>query len=157
MPILAAPTAFHRLAHCDGELATARGVGAAKTLMVLSSLSTCLLEDVAAVASGPLWFQVCINKDRGFTTDLVQRAVAAGYRAIVVTCDAPCRGVRHCPDALHSTRSRRICLGETHDQEDGSAARFAAVFWSAAVKKSHLTQRQVTDRARRAESRRRPV
>jgi 4-hydroxymandelate oxidase len=42
MPILAAPTAFHRLAHRDGELATARGVGAAKTLMVLSSLSTCL-------------------------------------------------------------------------------------------------------------------
>jgi len=94
MPILAAPTAFHRLAHCDGELATARGIGAAKTLMVLSSLSTCRLEDVAAVASGPLWFQVYINKDRGFTRDLVQRAVAAGYSAIVVTCDAPCWGVR---------------------------------------------------------------
>ncbi|HEY5778388.1 MAG TPA: alpha-hydroxy acid oxidase [Terrimicrobiaceae bacterium] len=40
----------------------------------------------------------------------------------------------NCPDALHSTRSRRICLGETHDQEDGSTARFAAVFWSTAVK-----------------------
>ncbi len=94
MPILAAPTAFHRLAHADGELATARGVGAAKTLMVLSSLSTCLLEDVAAAASGPLWFQIYVNKDRAFTRELLQRAVAAGFRAIVVTCDAPCWGVR---------------------------------------------------------------
>ena len=94
MPILAAPTAFHRLAHPDGELATARGVGAAKTLMVLSSLSTCLLEDVAAAASGPLWFQIYVNKDRAFTRELLQRAVAAGFRAIVVTCDAPCWGVR---------------------------------------------------------------
>jgi 4-hydroxymandelate oxidase len=94
MPILAAPTAFHRLAHSDGELATARGVGAAGTLMVLSSLSTCRLDDVAAAASGPLWFQVYVNKDRAFTRDLLQRAVAAGFRAIVVTCDAPCWGVR---------------------------------------------------------------
>jgi 4-hydroxymandelate oxidase len=94
MPILAAPTAFHRLAHSEGELATARGVGAAKTLMVLSSLSTYRLEDVAAAASGPLWFQVYINKDRGFTRDLLKRAVDAGFRAIVVTCDAPCWGVR---------------------------------------------------------------
>jgi len=94
MPILAAPTAFHRLAHADGELATARGVGAAKTLMVLSSLSRCRLEDVAAAATGPLWFQVYINKDRGFTRELLQRAVSAGFKAIVVTCDAPCWGVR---------------------------------------------------------------
>lgn len=94
MPILAAPTAFHRLAHRDGELPTARGIGAAKTLIVLSSLSTCRLENVAAAASGPLWFQAYINKDRGFTRELLQRAVAAGFKAIVVTCDAPCWSVR---------------------------------------------------------------
>jgi 4-hydroxymandelate oxidase len=108
MPILAAPTAFHRLACADGEVATARGVGAAGTAMVLSSLSTCRLEDVAAAATGPLWFQLYINKDRGFTRELVARAVAAGYRAIVVTADTPCWGVRendlrngfHLPDGL---------------------------------------------------------
>ncbi|MGH8048929.1 MAG: alpha-hydroxy acid oxidase, partial [Chthoniobacterales bacterium] len=94
MPVFVAPTAFHCLAHSDGEVATARGAGAAGTLMTLSSLSTCRLEDVAAVATGPLWFQLYINKDRGFTRDLVQRAVAAGYKAIVVTCDTPCWGVR---------------------------------------------------------------
>lgn len=94
MPILVAPTAFHKLAHPDGEIATARGAGAAGTLMTLSSLSTTRLEDVAAAASGPLWFQLYINKDRGFTRTLARRAVNAGYRAIVVTCDTPCWGVR---------------------------------------------------------------
>lgn len=108
LPVLAAPTAFHRLAAPEGELATARGVGAAGSLMVLSSLSTCLLEDVAAAAAGPLWFQVYINRDRGYTRELVQRAVAAGYQSIVVTADAPCWGRReadlrngfHLPDGL---------------------------------------------------------
>jgi 4-hydroxymandelate oxidase len=94
MPIFVAPTAFHCLAHPDGELATARGAGKARTLMTLSSLSTRRLEDVAAAANGPLWFQLYINKDRGFTRELVQRAIAAGYKAIVVTCDTPCWGVR---------------------------------------------------------------
>jgi len=108
MPILAAPTAFHRLACPEGELATARGVGAAGTAMTLSSLATCRLEEVAAAATGPLWFQLYINKDRGFTRELVARAVAAGYRAIVVTADTPCWGVRendlrngfHLPEGL---------------------------------------------------------
>lgn len=93
-PICVAPTAFHRLANADGEIATARGAGRAGALMTLSSLSTCRLEDVAAAASGPLWYQLYINRDRGFTRELVQRAVAAGYRAIVVTCDAPVWGIR---------------------------------------------------------------
>lgn len=93
-PILVAPTAFHCLAHPEGEVATARGAGAAGSLMTLSSLSTRTLEDVAAAATGPLWFQVYINRDRAFTRDLVHRAVAAGYRAIVVTADTPCWGVR---------------------------------------------------------------
>lgn len=94
MPILAAPTAFHCLACEEGEPATARGVGAAGSLMVLSSLSTRPLEEVAAAATGPLWFQLYIQKDRGFTRELVARAVAAGYRALVVTTDTPCWGVR---------------------------------------------------------------
>jgi 4-hydroxymandelate oxidase len=108
MPILAAPTAFHCLANPEGEVATARGVGAAGTLMVLSSLATRRLEDVAAAAAGPLWFQLYINKDRGFTRELVARARAAGYRALVVTADTPCWGVRendlrngfHLPDGI---------------------------------------------------------
>ncbi|NOS69730.1 MAG: alpha-hydroxy-acid oxidizing protein, partial [Verrucomicrobia bacterium] len=65
MPILVAPTAFHKLAHPDGELATVRAAGAAGTIMVLSSLSTTLVEDVVRAATGPVWFQLYINKDRG--------------------------------------------------------------------------------------------
>lgn len=94
MPILAAPTAFHCLANPEGEVATARGVGDAGTFMTLSSLSTRLLEDVAAAATGPLWFQLYFNKDRGFTRELVQRALKAGCQALVVTADTACWGIR---------------------------------------------------------------
>src|SRR5438132_13580597 len=71
LPILIAPTAFHCLAHPDGELATVRAAGAAGTIMVLSSLSTTKVEQIAPAATTPLWFQLYINKDRGFTRDLV--------------------------------------------------------------------------------------
>jgi len=130
MPICAAPTAFHRLADPEGELATARGVGAAGTLMTLSSLSTCQLEDVAAVATGPLWFQLYINKDRGFTRALVQRAVAAGYKAIVVTVDTPCWGVRendvrngfHLPPGIEP-----VNLMSSHDRSETLSHRGAGM------------------------------
>jgi len=89
MPILIAPTAFHKLAHPDGELATVRAAGKAGTIMVLSSLATTLMEDVLRTASGPVWFQIYINKDREFTRDLVARAEAAGCRALMVTVDTP--------------------------------------------------------------------
>ena len=89
MPVLLAPTAFHKLAHPDGEIATVRAAGRAGTVMVLSSLSTTLVEDVVAAAGGPVWFQLYINKDRGFTRDLVARVAEAGCRALVVTVDTP--------------------------------------------------------------------
>jgi 4-hydroxymandelate oxidase len=94
MPVLVAPTAFHKLAHADGEIATVRGAGAAGTIMVLSSLSNTRVEEVVAAASGPVWFQLYVYKDRGATEALVARAEAAGCRAIVVTVDAPLLGRR---------------------------------------------------------------
>lgn len=94
MPVLAAPTAFHRLAHRDGELATARGVGAAGTGMILSTLSNTPIEDVVAAASGPVWFQLYVYRDRAATKALVERAVAAGVQALVLTVDAPLLGRR---------------------------------------------------------------
>lgn len=93
-PILMAPAAYHRLAHRDGELATARAAGTARCLMVLSTMSTCSLEDVAAVASGPLWFQLYVYRDRALTERLVARAEHAGYRALVLTVDTPRLGRR---------------------------------------------------------------
>lgn len=93
-PVLVAPTAYHRLAHPDGESETARGAAAAGTIFVLSTLSTTSIEDVAAASTGPMWFQLYIHKDRGLTKSLVERAQAAGFLAIVLTVDAPVLGRR---------------------------------------------------------------
>ncbi len=94
MPILVAPTAFHRLATAEGELATARAAGAAGTVMVLSTLSTTRVEEVVAASSGPVWFQLYVYRDRRATEALVRRAEAAGCQALVLTADAPLIGRR---------------------------------------------------------------
>jgi 4-hydroxymandelate oxidase len=94
-PVLVAPTAYQRLAHDDGEKATAAGAARAGTLMIVSTLATVALEDVAAAApQAPRWFQLYVRRDRGHTKDLVARAVAAGYRALVLTADLPVLGFR---------------------------------------------------------------
>ncbi|GHO58878.1 alpha-hydroxy acid oxidase [Ktedonobacter robiniae] len=94
MPILVAPTAQHGFAHPEGECETARGVGQAGTLLTASSVSSRRLEDVAAAASGPLWFQLYVFDDNTITVDVVQRAEQAGYKAIVLTVDVPRFGNR---------------------------------------------------------------
>ena len=94
LPIIAAPTAFQKLAHADGELATARACAAAGTAMILSTLSTTRVEDVVAASSGPVWFQLYVYRDREATLSLVERCEAAGCRALVLTVDAPLLGRR---------------------------------------------------------------
>jgi 4-hydroxymandelate oxidase len=94
MPILVAPTAFHKLACGGGEMAAAKAARAAKTLFVLSSLSNTAMESVFAQAASPRWFQLYIYKDREITRELVKRAEAAGAEAIVLTVDAPGLGTR---------------------------------------------------------------
>ncbi len=94
MPILVAPTAFHKLACEQGEIATARAAKAAGTLFILSSLSNTAMESVFAQAASPRWFQLYIYKDREITLELVKRAEAAGAQAIVLTVDAPGLGTR---------------------------------------------------------------
>ena len=95
VPVLLAPTAFNRLAHPDGEMAAARAARAAGTIMIGSTLSTCTLEDVADACGGPLWFQLYVYKDRALTQELVARAEACGYRALVLTVDTPLLGRRY--------------------------------------------------------------
>ena len=94
-PILLAPTAAQKLTHPEGEVATVRGAGAAGAAMVLSSFSNTSLEDVAAAAKTPMWFQLYAQTDHGFTRELVQRAEAAGYRALCLTVDTPITGARN--------------------------------------------------------------
>jgi 4-hydroxymandelate oxidase len=94
MPVGLAPTARQRLAHPDGECAVARAASVAGVLQVVSTMSSDSLEAVAAAAAGPRWFQLYVHKDRGVTRSLVDRAVAAGYGAIVLTVDFPVPGRR---------------------------------------------------------------
>jgi 4-hydroxymandelate oxidase len=94
-PILVAPTAFHRIMHPEGELATARGASAASTIYVVSSFTTTPIEEIAKVATQPLWFQLYVRDDRAFTKDVVQKAEAQGCRALCVTVDTPVSGARN--------------------------------------------------------------
>ena len=94
MPIVVAPTAFHKLACEAGEIATAKAAKAAGTLFILSSLSNTAMESVFAEAASPRWFQLYIYNDREITRELVMRAEAAGAEAIVLTVDAPGLGTR---------------------------------------------------------------
>ena len=98
-PLLLAPIAFQRMAHPDGELASAYAAAALGAGMVLSTQSSTPVEAVAAAMrgdpnSGPLWFQLYLQHDRGFVRELVQRVEAAGAEALVLTVDAPCSGAR---------------------------------------------------------------
>lgn len=93
-PLLGAPTALSGLVHPDGEVALARALQRDGSPYVLSGMSSYSIEEVAAAAPGPRWFQLYVWKDRGFVLELLQRAAAAGYRALVVTVDAPRSGAR---------------------------------------------------------------
>ena len=94
-PVLVAPTAYHRLVHPDGELATSVGAARAGTVMVLSTTASTPIEDVAAAApDGARWFQLYVHTDRELTLSLLHRAEAAGYRALVLTVDTPRLGRR---------------------------------------------------------------
>jgi 4-hydroxymandelate oxidase len=93
-PIMLAPAAFHRLAHPEGERATARAAAAAGTVFVVSTVSSVSIEEIAAAATGTLWFQLYVYKDPAITRDMVARAEAAGCRALVLTVDTPMLGRR---------------------------------------------------------------
>jgi 4-hydroxymandelate oxidase len=94
-PILLSPTAYHKLVHREGEAGTARGAGTSKSTMVVSSFATTKIEEIAAAAGGPLWFQLYVQPDREFTRSLVERVQAAGVRALVLTVDTPVLGARN--------------------------------------------------------------
>jgi 4-hydroxymandelate oxidase len=95
LPVLVAPVAYQRRAHPDGEAATARAAAAAGTAMCVSTLATATVEEVASAApDATLLHQLYVFRDRGLTVELVERAVAAGCRAVVLTADLPVVGKR---------------------------------------------------------------
>jgi 4-hydroxymandelate oxidase len=100
LPVFVSPTAFHCLAHPEGERATARAAAEAGTVMTVSMASTVGIEEIATCVDslsqpGPgLWFQCYFQPDLGFTKAVIQRAEAAGARTLVVTVDSPTFGRR---------------------------------------------------------------
>ncbi|MEJ7774226.1 MAG: alpha-hydroxy acid oxidase [Nocardioidaceae bacterium] len=93
-PLALAPTGYTRMMHPDGERAAALAARDAGLPYTLSTMATTRLEDVAADVGGELWFQLYVWRDRGLTRDLLDRASAAGYRALIVCVDTPVVGLR---------------------------------------------------------------
>lgn len=93
MPVLVSPMGLHRLAHPDGELASAAGAQRAGTVFTLGVAASTAIEEVAAVA-GSWWFQLYLLVDRGLSLEHVRRAEEAGASAIVLTVDVAVRGRR---------------------------------------------------------------
>ncbi|XP_039685222.1 (S)-2-hydroxy-acid oxidase GLO1 isoform X2 [Medicago truncatula] len=94
MPIMIAPTAMQKMAHPEGEYATARAASAAGTIMTLSSWATSSVEEVASTGPGVRFFQLYVIKDRNVVAQLVKRAESAGFKAIALTVDTPILGRR---------------------------------------------------------------
>ncbi|WP_371483641.1 alpha-hydroxy acid oxidase [Kitasatospora sp. NBC_00315] len=129
-PVGIAPTAYHRLVHPDGEVATARGAGAAGALYVVSVFASRTLEEIAAEATGPLWLQLYWLRRREVLAGLVDRAAGAGYRAIVLTVDAPQLGRRHrdarngfaIPSGIRAVNLDPALMASAHRSDAGRSA-----------------------------------
>ena len=142
-PILTGPCGFNALAHPDGELAVARAVTAAGTVQVVSTAATYSLEEVAAAApTGMRWFMLYCYRDRGITQSLVERAVAAGYRALCLTVDTPFVGHREqdirnqfgLPPGLRWKNLESAGLDRMDAGGDGSAlARYIETIWDSSL------------------------
>ncbi|MGH2635843.1 MAG: alpha-hydroxy acid oxidase [Actinomycetota bacterium] len=94
-PVLIAPWSYQRLAHPEGELATARAAARAQTIMTVSSNAADALEEVAAASAFVKWWQLYVLTDRGRTEEVLHRVHAAGYGAVCFTVDFPVGGLRH--------------------------------------------------------------
>jgi (S)-2-hydroxy-acid oxidase len=134
MPIMVAPTAMQRMAHPDGELATARAVSAAGTIMTLSSWATSSVEEVASVGPGIRFFQLYVYKDRNVVAQLVRRAERAGFKAIALTVDTPRLGRRESdiknrfalPKHLTLANFEGLDLGQMDKTQDSGLASYVA-------------------------------
>ncbi|MBW2282343.1 MAG: alpha-hydroxy-acid oxidizing protein [Deltaproteobacteria bacterium] len=94
LPLILSPTGFTRMANSQGELAVARAAARAGLPYVLSSLSTRSIEEVRAVSTGDLWFQVYVWRDKELLAEMLQRATAAEYSTIMITVDTAVLGRR---------------------------------------------------------------
>ncbi len=142
-PVLTAPCAFNALAHEEGELAVARAAATAGIIQVVSTAGTYSLEEVAATApDAARWFQLYCYRNRDVTRWLVERAVAAGYRALCLTVDAPLVGRRErdvrnrfgLPPGMSWKNLEGVGLDQMQRCDDDSAlVRYIADIWDASL------------------------
>ena len=95
MPVALAPTGLTGMQYADGEILAARAAEAFGVPFTLSTMSICSIEDVAAAAGRPFWFQLYVMRDRAFVENLIERAKAAKCSALVLTLDLQILGQRH--------------------------------------------------------------
>ncbi|PLQ00798.1 alpha-hydroxy acid oxidase [Cupriavidus pauculus] len=127
-PVLIAPTAYHKLVHPDGELATVHAASLTRTWMTVSTQASVSLEDIARTSTTTLWFQLYLQPRRDDTLTLVRRAEQAGYRAIVLTIDAVVNGIRNVeqragfrlPDGVRAVNLADLPPQQAHDASHGS-------------------------------------
>jgi isopentenyl diphosphate isomerase/L-lactate dehydrogenase-like FMN-dependent dehydrogenase len=122
MPILIAPTAGHQQAHPEGELATVKAAGATKTIMVVSSNSSYPIDKIGGAATGPFWFQLYAEPDKDGARERVERAVAAGAKAVCWTVDGAFNSHRE-----RLLRGRLVTSGPPGTVSPQSGRRRAAV------------------------------
>jgi 4-hydroxymandelate oxidase len=138
MPVMVAPSGRHRNYHPEGERATARGAAAADAVFALATTSTVSFADVAAERrSAPQWFQLYMPPERGETEDLIDRAAAAGFRALVLTVDQPVAGssprarrapLEVSPDVRHVNVRGQPTARNAYDPANQAVVRFPATF-----------------------------
>ncbi|MDP6512949.1 MAG: alpha-hydroxy acid oxidase, partial [SAR202 cluster bacterium] len=121
-PIMIAPAGGQRSIHPDGEQATARAAGSAGTLYALATSSGYSIEEVAEVATGPLWFQLYHFNDM-VSELLVTRAKAAGFKAICLTIDTPVASPKERDIRADVTRNPDLFWGSLRDRPDLAALR----------------------------------
>lgn len=110
-PFFISPTAMSRLFHPrGGELAVARAAHAAGIPYACSTIASTTVEDIAAANPGPKWFQVYVWKDRGLVKEMLARAKAAGFSAIILTVDVPVAGNRERDHANDFTIPPKVTL-----------------------------------------------
>src|SRR6185437_12600870 len=95
LPLILAPVGLLGMQHGDGEIHACRAAQAAGIPFTQSTMSICLIEDIAAAVDQPFWFQLYVMKDRGFIKALIERAIAAKCSALVLTVDLQVIGQRH--------------------------------------------------------------
>jgi isopentenyl diphosphate isomerase/L-lactate dehydrogenase-like FMN-dependent dehydrogenase len=93
-PVMVSPAGLLRLAHTEGELAIARAAGNTGVVFVVSTAASWSMEEIAEAATGPLWFQLYLWRDRDIMRSLVERAKQAEYQALVLTVDLQVVGKR---------------------------------------------------------------